>query len=110
MLPGIPVGSTAGVPGRGQLRRMFAIMECRMVCHAHALAPDENAPTGQVADAGIRTACDDPAAAVRPFAVHADAMTNRAESFRAPASGTNCAGQSGPSVRGTLSGPYAEPI
>ena len=43
-------GSTIGVLGSGQLGRMFAIAARRMGYRVHTFSPDEDTPTGQVAD------------------------------------------------------------
>ena len=55
----IPPGSTLGVLGSGQLGRMFAISARRMGYRVHVLSPDDDTPTGQVADLEIRAAYDD---------------------------------------------------
>lgn len=55
----IPPGSTLGVLGSGQLGRMFAIAARRMGYRVHVLSPDDDTPTGQVADREIRAAYDD---------------------------------------------------
>ncbi|HEY2415016.1 MAG TPA: 5-(carboxyamino)imidazole ribonucleotide synthase [Pirellulaceae bacterium] len=52
-------GSTLGVLGSGQLGRMFAIAARRMGYRVHVLSPDDDTPTGQVADLEIRAAYDD---------------------------------------------------
>ncbi len=46
-------GSAIGVLGSGQLGRMFAIAARRMGYRVHTLSPDEDTPTGQVADVEI---------------------------------------------------------
>src|SRR5688500_13785554 len=43
-------GSTIGVMGGGQLGRMFAIAARRMGYRVHTFSPDQDTPTGQVAD------------------------------------------------------------
>jgi 5-(carboxyamino)imidazole ribonucleotide synthase len=43
-------GATLGVLGGGQLGRMFAIAARRMGYRVHVLAPEDDTPTGQVAD------------------------------------------------------------
>jgi 5-(carboxyamino)imidazole ribonucleotide synthase len=43
-------GATIGVLGSGQLGRMFAIAARRMGYRVHTYSPDEDTPTGQVAD------------------------------------------------------------
>jgi 5-(carboxyamino)imidazole ribonucleotide synthase len=55
----ITPGSTLGVLGSGQLGRMFAIAARRMGYRVHVLSPDDDTPTGQVADLEIRAAYDD---------------------------------------------------
>ena len=60
-------GSTIGVLGSGQLGRMFAIAARRMGYRVHTLSPDEDTPTGQVADREINASYDD-LDAVREFA------------------------------------------
>lgn len=52
-------GSTIGVLGSGQLGRMFAIAARRMGYRVHTLSPDEDTPTGQVADLEIKAAYED---------------------------------------------------
>lgn len=46
----IPPGSTIGVLGSGQLGRMFAIAARQLGYRVHVLSPDNDTPTGQVAD------------------------------------------------------------
>ena len=55
----IAPGSTLGVLGSGQLGRMFAIAARRLGYRVHVLSPDDDTPTGQVADLEIRAAYDD---------------------------------------------------
>lgn len=43
-------GATLGMLGSGQLGRMFAIAARRMGYRVHVLSPDQDSPTGQVAD------------------------------------------------------------
>lgn len=52
-------GSTLGVLGSGQLGRMFAIAARRLGYRVHVLSPDDDTPTGQVADLEVRAAYDD---------------------------------------------------
>src|SRR5262245_43659207 len=52
-------GSTLGVLGSGQLGRMFAIAARRLGYRVHVLSPDDDTPTGQVADLEIRAPYDD---------------------------------------------------
>src|SRR5581483_6339658 len=60
-------GSAIGVLGSGQLGRMFAIAARRMGYRVHTLSPDEDTPTGQIADLEINAAYED-LDAVRKFA------------------------------------------
>lgn len=46
----IPPGSTIGVFGSGQLGRMFTIEARKMGYRVHTYSPDNDTPTGQVAD------------------------------------------------------------
>lgn len=59
--PGKPVlpASAIGVLGSGQLGRMFAIAARRMGYRVHTLSPDEDTPTGQVADVEINAPYED---------------------------------------------------
>src|SRR3954451_10592351 len=52
-------GSTIGVMGGGQLGRMFAIAARRMGYRVHTFSPDEDTPTGQVADVEFTAAYED---------------------------------------------------
>jgi 5-(carboxyamino)imidazole ribonucleotide synthase len=58
-LKSILPGSVIGVLGSGQLGRMFAIAARRMGYRVHTFSPDEDTPTGQVADLEINAAYDD---------------------------------------------------
>ena len=50
----IPPGAALGVLGSGQLGRMFAIAARRLGYRVHVFSPDDDTPTGQVADVEIR--------------------------------------------------------
>jgi 5-(carboxyamino)imidazole ribonucleotide synthase len=52
-------GSAIGVLGSGQLGRMFAIAARRMGYRVHTFSPDEDTPTGQVADLEIQAPYED---------------------------------------------------
>jgi 5-(carboxyamino)imidazole ribonucleotide synthase len=52
-------GAVIGVLGSGQLGRMFAIAARRMGYRVHVLSPDDDTPTGQVADVEIQASYDD---------------------------------------------------
>jgi 5-(carboxyamino)imidazole ribonucleotide synthase len=67
-------GATIGVLGSGQLGRMFAIAARRMGYRVHTFSPDNDTPTGQVADVEIQADYDD-LDAVRAFARNVAVMT-----------------------------------
>ncbi len=48
-----------GVLGSGQLGRMFAIAARQMGYRVHTFSPDEDTPTGQVADLEIQASYED---------------------------------------------------
>lgn len=52
-------GAALGVLGSGQLGRMFAIAARWMGYRVHVLSPDDDTPTGQVADVEIRADYED---------------------------------------------------
>ncbi len=52
-------GSTIGVLGSGQLGRMFAISARRMGYRVHTFSPDQDTPTGQIADVEVMASYDD---------------------------------------------------
>lgn len=52
-------GSVLGVLGSGQLGRMFAIAARRLGYRVHVFSPDDDTPTGQVADVEIRADYND---------------------------------------------------
>ncbi|MCU0959950.1 MAG: 5-(carboxyamino)imidazole ribonucleotide synthase [Pirellulaceae bacterium] len=58
-------GSVIGVLGSGQLGRMFAIAARQMGYRVHVLSPDDDTPTGQVADVEIQTDYEDMEAVAR---------------------------------------------
>src|SRR5215212_10023781 len=77
-------GSTIGVLGGGQLGRMFAMAARRLGYRVHTLAPEDDTPTGQVADVEINASYDD-LDAVRAFAKGADVVTFEFENVSAEA-------------------------
>ena len=77
-------GSTVGVLGSGQLGRMFAIAARRMGYRVHTLSPDDDTPTGQIADREVRAAYDD-LDAVRDFARQVHVVTFEFENVSAAA-------------------------
>ncbi|MEO7318421.1 MAG: 5-(carboxyamino)imidazole ribonucleotide synthase [Chthoniobacteraceae bacterium] len=80
--PTFPPGSTVGVMGGGQLGRMFAIAARRMGYRVHTFSPDEDTPTGQLADLEIAARFDDEAA-VEKFARGVDVITFEFENIPA---------------------------
>ena len=74
MMSPIPPGSTLGVLGSGQLGRMFAIAARRMGYRVATFSPDDDTPTGQVADVEVTAAYDD-LDAVRAFARSVSVVT-----------------------------------
>lgn len=67
-------GATIGVLGSGQLGRMFAIAARRMGYRVHTLSPENDTPTGQVADHEIQADYGD-LDAVRHFASGVSVVT-----------------------------------
>jgi len=76
-------GSTIGVLGSGQLGRMFAIAARQMGYRVHTFSPEDDTPTGQVADIEVVAAYDD-LDAVRAFARSVDVMTFEFENVPSP--------------------------
>lgn len=70
----IAPGAALGVLGSGQLGRMFAIAARRMGYRVHTFSPEEDTPTGQVADVEVTASYDD-IDALRRFAQHVDVVT-----------------------------------
>jgi 5-(carboxyamino)imidazole ribonucleotide synthase len=70
----IPPGSTIGVLGSGQLGRMFTIAARQMGYRVHTFSPDEDTPTGQVADVEVVASYLD-LDALRAFASRVDVIT-----------------------------------
>ena len=67
-------GSTLGVLGSGQLGRMFAIAARRLGYRVHTLSPEDDTPTGQLADREVRAEYLD-LDLVRDFARGIDVLT-----------------------------------
>jgi 5-(carboxyamino)imidazole ribonucleotide synthase len=80
----IPPGSTIGVLGGGQLGRMFAMAARRLGYRVHTLAPEDDTPTGQIADVEINAPYDD-IDAVREFARRVEVVTFEFENVPAAA-------------------------
>jgi 5-(carboxyamino)imidazole ribonucleotide synthase len=75
-------GATVGVFGSGQLGRMFAIAARRLGYRVHTFSPDDDTPTGQVADREVQASYDD-LDAVRSFAQGVDVITLEFENIPA---------------------------
>ena len=73
MTPILP-GAALGVLGSGQLGRMFALAARRMGYRVHTFSPDNDTPTGQVADVEV-VADYDNLDAVRAFARNVEVVT-----------------------------------
>ena len=67
-------GATVGVLGSGQLGRMFTIAARRLGYRVHTFSPDQDSPTGQVADHEIAASYDD-LEAIAAFAREVAAVT-----------------------------------
>lgn len=67
-------GATIGVLGSGQLGRMFTIAARRLGYRVHVLSPDDDTPTGQVADVEFASSYGDLDAVAR-FARQVDVVT-----------------------------------
>jgi 5-(carboxyamino)imidazole ribonucleotide synthase len=70
----IAPGAVLGVLGSGQLGRMFTIAARRMGYRVHTFSPDQDTPTGQVADVEL-TASYDNLDALRAFAREVSVVT-----------------------------------
>jgi 5-(carboxyamino)imidazole ribonucleotide synthase len=79
----IQPGSTLGVLGSGQLGRMFTIAARRLGYRVHVLSPDDDTPTGQVADVEVRAAYDD-LDAIAKFAQGVSVVTFEFENVPSP--------------------------
>jgi 5-(carboxyamino)imidazole ribonucleotide synthase len=85
-------GSAIGVLGSGQLGRMFAIAARRMGYRVHTLSPDEDTPTGQIADVEVNAPYED-LDAVCQFARQVSVVTFEFENVptKTAAAAANCA-------------------
>ena len=70
----IAPGAALGVLGSGQLGRMFCIAARRMGYRVHTFSPEEDTPTGQVADVEVTADYED-VAALRAFAGSVEVVT-----------------------------------
>ena len=83
MEPILP-GGTIGVLGSGQLGRMFALAARRMGYRVHTLSPEDDSPTGQIADREVTAEYED-VEAVSAFARGVDVVTFEFENVPAVA-------------------------
>ena len=83
MIEPILPGATIGVLGSGQLGRMFAIAARRMGYRVHTYSPDQDTPTGQIADLEVKASYDD-LDAVAAFARRVAMVTFEFENVPAP--------------------------
>ena len=86
-------GSTIGVLGSGQLGRMFTIAARRMGYRVHTFSPDQDTPTGQVADVEVQASYED-LDAVCAFARNVDVVTFEFENV--PTTTAEAAGRCAP--------------
>ena len=93
MIEPILPGATIGVLGSGQLGRMFAMAARQMGYRIHTLSPDDDTPTGQVADREITADYDD-LEAIAAFARNVDVVTFEFENV--PASAAEAAAEHAP--------------
>jgi 5-(carboxyamino)imidazole ribonucleotide synthase len=77
-------GAALGVLGSGQLGRMFTLAARAMGYRVHTFSPDEDSPTGQVADVEITAPYED-LDALRAFARNVDVVTFEFENVPADA-------------------------
>jgi 5-(carboxyamino)imidazole ribonucleotide synthase len=70
----VPPGSTVGVLGSGQLGRMFALSARAMGYRVHTYSPEEDSPTGHVADVEVSAPYED-LDRLREFAKGLDVLT-----------------------------------
>lgn len=70
----LPLGSTIGILGGGQLGRMLSVAAARLGFKTHIFEPGANPPAGHVADT-ITTAPYEDAEALRRFAAACDVVT-----------------------------------
>lgn len=83
MIQPILPGAAIGVLGSGQLGRMFAIAARSMGYRVHTFSPDQDTPTGQIADLEVVAPYDD-LDAVENFARSVSVVTFEFENVPAP--------------------------
>lgn len=86
----IAPGAVLGILGSGQLGRMFALAARSMGYRIHTFSPDQNTPTGQVADKEVHAPYED-LDALAAFAKGVDVISFEFENV--PSSASDCASQ-----------------
>lgn len=76
----LPIGSTIGIIGGGQLGRMLSVAASRIGFRCHIYEPGANPPAGQVADQ-VTTAAYEDEAALRAFGSSVDVITYEFENI-----------------------------
>ena len=76
----LPLGSTIGILGGGQLGRMLSVAASRLGYKTHIFEPSAHPPAGQVADQ-VTTASYEDEAALRSFAASVDVITYEFENI-----------------------------
>lgn len=76
----LPLGSTIGILGGGQLGRMLSVAASRLGYKSHIFEPGANPPAGQVADQ-VTTAPYEDTDALRAFAASVDVITYEFENI-----------------------------
>jgi len=76
----LPIGSTIGIIGGGQLGRMLSVAASRLGFRCHIFEPGATPPAGQVADQ-VTTAAYDDEAALRAFCQSVDIITYEFENI-----------------------------
>ncbi len=80
MTQALPIGSTIGIIGGGQLGRMLSVAASRLGFRCHIFEPGANPPAGQVADQ-VTTAAYDDETALRAFGQSVDVITYEFENI-----------------------------
>jgi 5-(carboxyamino)imidazole ribonucleotide synthase len=74
MADALPLGSTIGILGGGQLGRMLSVAASRLGLRCHIFEPGSEPPAGHVADA-VTTAAYEDESALRSFGASVDVLT-----------------------------------
>ena len=76
----LPIGSTIGILGGGQLGRMLAVAASRLGLNTHIFEPSNNSPAEQVAQK-VTTASYDNTEALQAFGQSVDVITYEFENI-----------------------------